>query len=291
MDTVGPSVNSRGTEFKQFFQLVPHAKYFYTEFEANYDTAKWVDYTKEHWEIPITLVVVYLLAIWQGKKFMDKVDYKNIWDIRTQLACWNALLCFLSFAGACKTVPHLLYNIVNQSFEETICTTAESWGSGATGLWVQIFVFSKIPELWDTFYIIARKRPLIFLHWYHHVTVLLYCWHAYSTEASQALYFVAMNYSVHAVMYGYYCLMALKIKPIIPPVFITTIQISQMLVGTFVQVSSMYYYNKGVTCGVNFNNLVAGALMYGSYFALFAHFAVERFILKPKRAKADKKAS
>mmetsp|Transcript_42411 Transcript_42411/g.57933 ORF Transcript_42411/g.57933 Transcript_42411/m.57933 type:complete len:223 (-) Transcript_42411:126-794(-) len=222
---------------------------------------------------------------------MDKVDYKNIWDIRTQLACWNALLCFLSFAGACKTVPHLLYNIVNQSFEETICTTAESWGSGATGLWVQIFVFSKIPELWDTFYIIARKRPLIFLHWYHHVTVLLYCWHAYSTEASQALYFVAMNYSVHAVMYGYYCLMALKIKPIIPPVFITTIQISQMLVGTFVQVSSMYYYNKGVTCGVNFNNLVAGALMYGSYFALFAHFAVERFILKPKRAKADKKAS
>ena len=31
---------------------------------------------------------------------------------------------------------------------------------------------------------------------YHHVTVLLYCWHAYATEASQALYFVAMNYTV-----------------------------------------------------------------------------------------------
>jgi hypothetical protein len=67
-------------------------------------------------------------------------------------------------------------------------------------LWVQLFILSKIPELIDTVFIVQRKRPLIFLHWYHHVTVLLYCWHSYATEASQALYFVAMNYSVHAVM-------------------------------------------------------------------------------------------
>lgn len=286
LDTVGPSVNTRGTQFYQLFQLVPQLKSFYTEFEANYDTAYGVDFTKVHWEIPITAVVIYMIAIYQGKKFMDKIEYSKIWNLKKQLALWNAFLCFLSFAGACRTVPHLLYNLMNQSYEETICTTAESWGSGSTGLWVQIFVFSKFPELWDTFYIVARKRPLIFLHWYHHVTVLLYCWHAYSTEASQALYFVAMNYSVHAVMYGYYCLMALKIKPPIPPVFITSIQITQMIVGTVVQLSSMYYYNKsGSSCGVNFNNLVAGALMYGSYFYLFADFAVRRFILKPKAAK------
>jgi len=37
---------------------------------------------------------------------------------------------------------------------------------GATGLWVQLFILSKIPELIDTFFIVQRKRPLIFLHWY-----------------------------------------------------------------------------------------------------------------------------
>jgi len=115
------------------------------------------------------------------------------------------------------------------------------------------------------------------------VTVLLYCWHSYATEASQAFYFVAMNYSVHAIMYGYYCLMALKIKPPIPPVCITIAQISQMIVGTFIQVSSMHYYGRA-GCNVHYGNLVAGGLMYGSYFALFFQFAIERFVTKkPKK--------
>ncbi len=42
-----------------------------------------------------------------------------------------------------------------------------------------------------------RKKPLIFLHWYHHVTVLLYCWHSYYEQTTYGLYFIAMNYTVH----------------------------------------------------------------------------------------------
>jgi hypothetical protein len=48
---------------------------------------------------------------------------------------------------------------------------------------VQLFILSKFPELVDKFFIVARRRPLLFLHWYHHVAVLLYCWHSYATEA------------------------------------------------------------------------------------------------------------
>jgi hypothetical protein len=93
-------------------------------------------------------------------------------------------------------------------------------------------VASKIPELMDTVFIVLRKRPLIFLHWYHHVTVLLFCWSAYSTMAGSGLYFVAMNFSVHALMYGYYCLQALKLCPKwFPTVWITLAQILQMFIG------------------------------------------------------------
>ncbi len=55
---------------------------------------------------------------------------------------------------------------------------------------------TQVPELFDTFFIVARKSKLIFLHWYHHVTVLLYCWHSFATRSSAGLFFVAMNYGV-----------------------------------------------------------------------------------------------
>ena len=200
-------------------------------------------------------------------------------------------MSIFSFLGAMRTVPELLYRLgTASSFMETISTNpSTSWGEGATGLWVQLFIFSKIPELIDTFFIVARQRPLIFLHWYHHVTVLLYCWHSYATEAPQALYFVAMNYSVHAIMYGYYCLMALKMKPKwLPPVIITVAQISQMIVGVAVQLAASYRYlteGSGApgTGMVNGSNVLWGGLMYGSYFALFTKFAVERYCEKPAK--------
>ena len=95
------------------------------------------------------------------------------------LALWNFALLLFSFIGAYRTVPHLLHNVMSKPFEATICTQAAAdWGDGATGLWVQLFIFSKVPELFDTAFLVARKKPVIFLHWYHHVTVLLYCWHS-----------------------------------------------------------------------------------------------------------------
>lgn len=56
----------------------------------------------------------------------------------------------------------------------------------------------------DTVFLVLRKREVIFLHWFHHVTVLLYCWHAYHHSVAAGLWFATMNYSVHSIMYLYY---------------------------------------------------------------------------------------
>lgn len=161
-----------------------------------------------------------------------------------------------------------------------MCTNpSASWGTGVTGFWVMLFIFSKIPELIDTLFIVLRKKPLIFLHWYHHVTVLLFCWNAYATSAGSGLYFVAMNFSVHALMYGYYCLQSLGMVPkSFPAVLITVSQIAQMIVGTGVCISAWYYtYATEGACHNDFSNLLAGALMYGSYLYLFVDFALGRY--------------
>ena len=160
------------------------------------------------------------------------------------------------------------------------------------------FPYNGDSELVDTFFIIIHKKKLIFLHWYHHITVLLYCWHSYVTTSPPGIFFVVMNYGVHAIMYFYYCLMACHIKPKwLPPMVITAAQISQMVVGVCVTMAGAWIsMRQGESCHLRHENNTAAFVMYGSYLFLFAQFFVRRYLrvtsssgggskaLKPKKA-------
>jgi len=280
-----PFINSRGTEYFELYQHYPFLRYFYTSFESNFDAAYYSKFAADHPVLPFVICAAYIAFCFGGQHIMKS---RQRFDLRYPLAYWNLFLSVFSFFGMIRTVPHLVYNLTHLSFEDTICLPAEqSFGSGANGFWVTLFIFSKIPELFDTFFIVMRKRPLIFLHWYHHVTVLLFCWHSCATESSTGLYFVAMNYTVHAIMYGYYFLMAMRIKPPIPAWTITVAQISQMFVGTFICIASYYLMSSGRACSVKMENVIAGGVMYFSYFLLFMHFALQRYVFKSKDVKFE----
>jgi elongation of very long chain fatty acids protein 6 len=244
--------------------------------------------------IPVAFVVLYLLFCYFGQKIMAK--YKAF-EIVGLLAAWNLFLSLFSFYGAVRTVPHILWRISTVTFEETVCEAPfTAYGNGACGLATQLFILSKIPELIDSVFIVLRKKPLIFLHWYHHVTVLLYCWNAYVTESSAGLYFVSMNYTVHAVMYMYYFLQAIRAMPKwFPSWIITLLQISQMIVGTFIVCASFYFHFYGGAiyapgaCNNSPSNLAAGGIIYASYLYLFVEFAVKRFIFGGSDDKKKKK--
>ena len=157
------------------------------------------------------------------------------------LSAWNLLLAVFSAVGFVRTMPHLVFYGWRYGFYASVCAPAEtSFGQGAAGLWTMLFIFSKVPELVDTAFLILTKKRVDFLHWYHHFTVLLYCWHSYATRSSAGLYFVAMNYGVHAIMYLYYFLTSCGFRPWWARA-VTTLQISQMFVGMFVCVSVAYF--------------------------------------------------
>jgi len=203
-------------------------------------------------------------------------------NLKGPLAAWNLFLAIYSFFGAVRTVPHLLAELyIGRTY--AFCRTAQMmYGHGAVGLWTLLFIYSKYFELLDTVFLVLRRREVPFLHWFHHFTVLMYCWDAYSWELNTGLFFIAMNYTVHAVMYFYYFLAAVS-KPPAWGLFVTIMQTSQMVVGLTVVGTHLYLRGSVPNCDAPLFNIGCAILMYGSYLYLFLEFFAKKYILpKPK---------
>lgn len=290
IDKITLRVNCRNP-YHEIVDLVPGLRPFYLTWELTYDITPVLSACQAAWIVPATSVALYATGILAGTKFMES---RKAFDLKRPLAAWNLFLSLFSLIGCARTMPLLFYNLYAFGFEDTICRPAgHMYGCGTTGTWVQLFILSKIPELLDTAFIVLRKRKLSFLHWYHHITVLLFCWHSYTTESTIGLYFAVMNYLVHGIMYGYYFLAAVNRLPTwFPPIIVTLGQITQMIIGVALTVVSIRYYDPSATssrnCDVKISNLRWGGLMYASYFALFVHFAVERYVLAPRRKRKAK---
>ena len=88
----------------------------------------------------------------------------------------------------------------------------------------------------DTIFLILRKKKILFLHWFHHLVTMLYCWHStiYSCQVdATGTWFAGINLFVHFIMYGYYGLTSIGIK-LANSFLITLLQFVQMIVGIFI---------------------------------------------------------
>jgi len=202
--------------------------------------------------------------------------------------------------GALRNVPELLWALRTQGFTYSICSA--SFSQGVSGFWTQAFAFSKVVELIDTAFIVARKRPLTFLHCYHHCTVMIYTWHAYKEHTASGRWFICMNYSVHALMYTYYALMTLKwfripkrsvthmgctvvhthnLTPRISrfSMFVTLCQLAQMVMGVAIGVKVWRMSQlERATCQQTQDNLYLTFAIYFSYFLLFLNFFLQAYV-------------
>lgn len=303
-----------------FTRWFPSSKPFFFSFENNWNYGGPVTlWARNNWWIPILLTILYVVVIFGIKAAMKNRDF---FDMRVSQMYWNTFLAVFSICGAIRLFPFAIASLYYEGTIKTLCTSPVIGygGAGPSALWTCLFIFSKVPELGDTLFVVLNKKPLMFLHWYHHVTVLLYCWHSYSTRASVGLSFASMNFTVHAFMYTYYAiqnytsLRLSKAKKITDPKakaaalkgptvmknflttvapFITIMQISQMVVGVFVMATVFPYLNdqKTVQCHTSRGNWVAGLIMYSSYFVLFVLFAFQKYVCPKKIAPAASSSS
>merc|ERR1712040_16154 len=93
------------------------------------------------------------------------------------------------------------------------------------------------------------------------------------------------------IMYGYFAVTATQYRKFVTPyaIYITLLQLLQMLVGMFVTVKAVLYQAAGDECHVTKTNSVLGLSMYASYFVLFFKLFVDNYYLEPKGA--QKRAS
>lgn len=145
---------------------------------------------RNNW-FPVACCVVYMAAIFYGQKYMEK---REPYVMKKTLAAWNLLLSVFSWIGLFRLAPSLIHNVSTYGFNNYLCMDPEnSIGPSATGMWCLFFTLSKPAELFDTFFIVAHKKKLMLLHWYHHVTVLLCTWYTFITHCPPGLFYSTIN--------------------------------------------------------------------------------------------------
>ena len=202
-----------------------------------------VSFYNTHWMLYAVASIVYLPLTFWLQSFMKS---RRAVDVPAELLfCWDAF--WSVFSGLCFFDLLALVADSEYGWHSRICTDDEFLGVMASRPEAQVamrarflFIIAKLAELGDTVFIVLRKRPLIVLHYWHHETVMVFCWqvcassqprvstpsahrHVRSTPPHTRLhplrhrqlvyvlprggdgtYYALMNSFVHMVMYGYY---------------------------------------------------------------------------------------
>lgn len=167
--------------------------FFYSDFQCAYHISVFQRWVTENPRLPFLAVILYLTSIYAGQNYMKS---RKPFNLKWPLFAWNFGLALFSYICVLRGLVEVGLFVSKEGFLASMCTARTD---NLSGFWVFLFLMSKFAELGDTFFLVARKRPVMFLHWYHHVTVLLFTWHAFQHDSATGRYFILMNVIVHSV--------------------------------------------------------------------------------------------
>ncbi|KAL3467568.1 GNS1/SUR4 family-domain-containing protein [Aspergillus heterothallicus] len=114
------------------------------------------------------------------------------------------------------------------------------WNQGLAFLgW--IFYLSKFYEVLDTAIILAKGKKSSTLQTYHHAGAMMCMWAGIRYVAPPIWIFTLVNSGIHALMYTYYTLTALRVRvPTIVKRSLTSMQITQFIIGSSMAASYLF---------------------------------------------------
>uniref|UniRef100_A0A0K0FZE2 Elongation of very long chain fatty acids protein n=1 Tax=Strongyloides venezuelensis TaxID=75913 RepID=A0A0K0FZE2_STRVS len=152
---------------------------------------KWLDF------FPY-LAIGYIILVFGGQKIMKKRDP---FDLKYLVAMWNLSFSVYSLISAYFLLPNILEIYKNKGVLSLYCKNDDYYTNQTTGYWIYLFAISKTYELGDTLFLVLRKKPVIFMHWYHHILTNYIAVLSYVRLTAWPRLSVFLNLSVHGIMY------------------------------------------------------------------------------------------
>ncbi|GKT41659.1 elongation of fatty acids protein 2 [Colletotrichum spaethianum] len=236
----------------------------------------------------MAMVVLYLVVIFGGREVMRN---RKPMELNTLFKIHNLFLSLLSGALLVLFIEQLVPSLWRGGLYENIC--------GASG-WTQPLVLlyyinylTKYYELIDTVFLMVKKKPLTFLHCYHHPATALLCFSQLIGGTPLSWVPITLNLTVHVVMYWYYFQTARGIK-VWWKQWITRLQIAQFVLDLgfvyfgFYDVFADTYFKEILPhvgrCGGEFFAAVTGGAILTSYLVLFIMFYISTYKKAGRRA-------
>ncbi|TKR80971.1 hypothetical protein L596_014931 [Steinernema carpocapsae] len=244
---------------------------------------------RDHQPLAIQVSIAYVLLVFGTKWFMKN---REPFNLSLPLSIWNFFLAAFSIAGTLIMGSEFFGTIKEKGVMHSYLII-DDFTKGRNGLWVFLFIASKLIELVDTAFVVLRKRPLMFLHWYHHALTVLNAYYCYPHSPAFSRWGIYLNFGVHAFMYSYYFLRSLKFKlPGILAKIITSLQILQFVISCAILTHvGFLVYGKGLKCDFESHVFTFAAFMDTTYLILFINFFLRSYILSGGKAKYSKPKS
>ena len=238
---------------------------------------------RHNWHYSIIIATIYIILIPILKTFV-RIRGKQ-YQLRVPLIIWNAAMASFSILGVIRCLPQFIQIVTTKDLTASYCQ-AGFYLDVRLQVWYWAFIMSKVPELFDTLFIVLRGGKLIYLHWIHHALTLCYCWFAYGDIPATAQWMVNMNFIVHSFMYTHYALSAMRFKvPVAIRVSITSLQIIQMAFGIYIHVAVVVRKVWSQPCDVSFRVSLAGLALYTLFIVLFTNYFIMTYVIKNKKVK------
>ncbi|KAF8371620.1 hypothetical protein PRIPAC_78049 [Pristionchus pacificus] len=250
--------------------------------EFSYDRAqRWM---LEHEIFSIQVVVLYLMTVFMLKQFMNN---REAFKLEGAIKSWNLIIATLSGICAAGMTAEFFTTLFGRGINASLCSSTDTFFHGSTGYFLWCYHIIRLFEFTDTLFIILRKQPLLFIHWFHHALTLYVSWFCYARPSPLSRYGIYLNALIHTVMYTYYFLRASKIRlPLFVAKAITSAQIVQFVFAfwSIIQPSIMKF-GLGMPCELDTQTLLASGFMDVCYLYLFVQFYLNKYNETKKQPK------